>query len=194
MGIRFPLHRQEYTEHNSSPYFEVPDNLDVVIAETKSNGQPFQFNKCLKRQDNYEAWIKLLNWLGILEGADIYNVALELNILVQPILNNNRKYLLSTKPINTKFGAVTIRPIIFSPNRIEINNTDKFINWTEINNFIWQCLCPAEIREECGTRYDFKLWGLGISEIVKVYKDRQRTQTNFKNIEQIYSEVEVLRR
>ena len=129
-------------------------------------------------------------WSGVLSEEKINNTANELNRLIQPQVNSQLQTFRSTNIIETSFGNVVIRPILFSPERINVNNTDKFINWSEINDFIWLCFCPANNREKCGTRYDFTSWGHSFNEIVKAYKDRQKKQTKFQNIDELYKEIE----
>lgn len=190
LAVRFPLHKQDDTEHNSSKFLEIPSNIDIIIAEVKSKGQQLQFNNCLKQQDSLEPLQKLLKWTGILTEDKIDHIAIEFNALVQPVENSQLQTFRSTKIIETNFGYTTIRPILFSPEKLNINNADKFINWTEINDFIWLCLCPADRREKCGTRYDFTAWGQGFNEIIKAYKDRQKNQTKFKDITELYNDIE----
>lgn len=190
LAVRFPLHNQDDTEHNSSKFLETSSNIDIIIAEVKSKGQPLQFNHCLKQQDTLEPLQKLLRWTGILNDDKIDEIAIELNSLVQTKENSQLHSFRSTKTIETNFGNIVIRPILFSPEKININNADKFINWTEINDFVWLCLCPADVREKCGTRYDFTAWGQGFNEIVKAYKDRQKKQIKFETITELYKEIE----
>lgn len=191
LAVRFPLHSQDDTEHNSSKYLEVPFNIDIIIAEVKSKGQSLQFNDCLKQQETLEPLEKLLLWTGILNVEKVYEVAIELNELIQPKENSQLIVLRSTKVIETSFGKLTIRPVLFSPERATNNNADKFINWTELNDFIWLCLCPAEDRQFCGTRYDFTAWGQGLNEIVKAYKSRQKKQNKFVTIEDLYTDINI---
>ncbi|MFD1144543.1 hypothetical protein ACFQ4C_25675 [Larkinella insperata] len=194
VAVRFPLHKQDDTEHNSSNFLELSSNIDIIIAEVKSIGKPLQFNDCLKQRGSLEPLQKLLRWTGFFSDNNIDDIAIELNILVQPVENSQLKNFRSTKVLETNFGNVKIRPILFSPERNNINNTDKFINWTEINDFIWLCLCPADVRAKCGTRYDFTAWGQGFNEIVKAYKDRQRNQKKFATITELYQDIENLRK
>ena len=58
-----------------------------------------------------------------------------------------------------------------------------------MNNFIWSCLCPSVERIRCGTIYDLTAWGSGISEIVKAYKDRKKTQEKFSDISELYEKI-----
>ena len=148
IALRFPLHKQDDTEHNSSEFLELSTNIDIIIAEAKSFGQPLQFNDCIKRQNTLEPLQKLLLWTGVFKNETINDIAIEINTLVQTKENSQLKTFRSTNIIETNFGNVTIRPILFSPERLNINNTDKFINWTELNDFIWLCLCPSETREK----------------------------------------------
>ncbi|MCC7521904.1 MAG: hypothetical protein IT220_09750 [Flavobacteriaceae bacterium] len=189
LAIRFPRHKQNYTTHNSSDFLEVPNNIDIIVAEVKAKGQSLQFNDSLKQQADFEPWQKILDWTGLLEDEQVSSISKELNSLVQPIENSQRKSFLSTQVITTSFGNLTIRPIMFSPERPNCNNADKFINWTEVNDFIWSCLCPSEKREACGTRYDFTSWGHGLTEVVKAYKDRQKTQVKFQTIDELYNDI-----
>ena len=46
------------------------------------------------------------------------------------------------------------------------------------------------MRDKCGTRYDFTAWGQGLNEIVKAYKDRQKTQAKFAAISELYQDIE----
>lgn len=188
IGVRFPGHKQDYTEHGTSEFLEVPNNIDIIIAEVKAKGQRLQFNNSLRQQLTLEPWKKILHWVGLIAEERIYTAAVELNSLVQTIANSNRQKLLSTN-FPTDYGYITIRPIIFSPERISSNNADKFINWVEVNDFIWQCLCPADSRKDCGTRYDFTAWGYGLSKVVKAYKGRQKSQIKFVSIEELYADI-----
>lgn len=194
LAIRFPNHSQNDTEHNSSKFLEVPETIDLVIAEIKSNGKSVQFNKPLRQTESaIEVWTKILKWIGILDSNEIKSIVPELIDLVQTKENSQLTTLKSSNVIQTKFGLLSIRPILFSPERIDLNNADKFIGWTEINGFIWKCLCPNEQRGECGTRYDFTAWGTSLFEIVKVFKDRQKSQIKLETINELYAEIDELR-
>lgn len=189
IGIRFPYHEQEDTEHNSSEFLEVPENVDVIIAEVKSKGQPLKFNKSLYNDEAISSWIKILSWIGISKDEELkMKLAEDLKNSVNPIENSQLKHFRTISLNESNFGVVSIRPIMFSPERINSNNADKFINWKELNEFLWQCLCPPVQREMCGTRYDFTAWG-ELADIVRAYKNRQHTQTKFKEIEELYSEI-----
>lgn len=41
LAVRFPLHKQDDTEHNSSEYLELAENIDIIIAEVKSKRTAF---------------------------------------------------------------------------------------------------------------------------------------------------------
>ena len=190
IAVKFPFHSQDDTEHNSSAFLELSSNIDIIIAEVKSKGKALQFNDSLKQTETLEPLKKLLRWTGVFMEKEIDDIASELNTLVQPKENSQLEKFRSTKILETSFGKVTVRPILFSPERNSINNADKFVNWTEINDFLWLCLCPAENRDLCGTRYDFTAWGQGLNEIVKAYKNRQKTQTKFTSISELYQDIE----
>jgi hypothetical protein len=192
LAVRFPNHKQDDTKHNSSEFLEVPQNIDLIIGEVKSSGKSLQFNNCLRTTEDVNViWTKILKWVGILEEKDIEKILPDLIQLVQTKENSQLSYLKSVS-LELGIGRISIRPIIFSPERNNINNADKFITWNELNDFIWMCLCPDENREICGTRYDFTAWGTDLYQIVKVYKDRQKEQRKFITISELYSDIENL--
>lgn len=188
IAIRFPYHNQNDTEHNSSTFLEIPNSIDVIIGEVKSHGISLKFNKSL-RNENLIPLSKVIKWIGLFKEEQIPEIAQNLLLLIKPVENSN-KTSFSSLIIKTEFGQISIRPILFSPESISnISKTDKFVGWQEINNFLWGCLCPANIREQCGTRYDFSAWGSGISEIVKAYKNRQLLQNRFTTISELYNDI-----
>jgi len=192
LAIRFPNHNQDDTNHNSSEFLEVPQNIDLIIGEVKSSGKSLQFNNCLRNGESAPViWNKILKWVGILEQECIDKILPDLIQLVQTKENSQLLYLKSIS-LESKFGIISIRPIIFSLERINIHNADKYITWSELNDFIWNCLCPLENRKECGIRYDFKAWGTDLYQIVKVYKDRQKEQRKFMSISELYADIEKL--
>lgn len=192
IAVKFPYHSQNYTEHNSSPFLEVPNTIDVIVGEVKGYGQQLKFNKALRDIDLIESWHQILNWIGIFKNEVVNEISIKMNQLVQPIENSHLENLKSLEVLSD-FGKVNIRPILFSPESVNINNADKYINWIEINDFLWLCLCPDSERVECGTRYDFTAWGNELFELVKAYKDRQKSQSKFQNIQELYAEIQALR-
>lgn len=189
LAIRFPFHSQDETEHNSSPYLEVPTTIDCIIGEVKSRGIPLHFNDNLSSQNEIEGWEKLLKWFGFIPPANLERLARLMNHLVLPIEGDTRSTFL-THVEESAFGQLFIRPILFSPERITPHNEPKFVHWTEINKFIWECLCPISgSRDFCGTRYDFDLWGVGLKEIVRAYKRRQKIDQKFEDIKDLYEEL-----
>ena len=189
ISIRFPYHQQNDTEHNSSSYLNVSKNIDIIISEVKSNNQKLQFNKSLYQKNCEENWAKLLFWVGVFNSSQIEKISIELVELVKPKQNSKLQDFRIIENIDTSFGLVNIKTILFSPERISSNSSDKIVNWTEINDFIWACLCPNEKRINCGTRYDFTAWGTEFEDIVKVYKSRQEVKQKLKDIDQLYNEI-----
>ncbi|MBI3510931.1 MAG: hypothetical protein HY064_09705 [Bacteroidetes bacterium] len=184
LAVRFPLHSQDETEHNSSPYLEVPNNIDIVVSEVKSKGQQLHFNDSLLIP---ESWEKILNWIGLFEKNSIKQISEEMVKLLKP---NKKENNFKSCPIKVSFGIVTIRPIIFSVERNTSHNESKFISWEELNGFIWNCFCPVpKSRTDCGTRYGFDLWGSEFSEIVVAYKGRQKEQEKFESIKELYEQL-----
>jgi hypothetical protein len=188
IAIRFPYHIQDDTEHNSSEYLEIPATIDIVIGEVKSHGITLKFNKSL-RNDNLVSLTKTLKWIGIFKQDQIEEIAQNFLDLIKPV-ENSQNTNFRTLLIHTEFGPVSLRPILFGPESISTRlMSDKFVGWREIDDFLWSCLCPSFIREECGTRYDFNAWGNELSDIVKVYKDRQAEQNRFANIKELYTAI-----
>lgn len=190
ISIRFPNHSQNDTEHNSSEYLGVSKNIDIIISEVKSKGVKLQFNKSLYEKNCNQNWSKLLSWIGVFNSSQIDKISSEIIELIKPTQNSNLKEFRSIENIKTDFGLVNLRAILFSPEKTSQNSSDKIINWTEINNFIWLCLCPNEERINCGTKYDLTAWGSEFEYIVKIYKSRQKEQNELKSIDELYSEIE----
>ncbi len=186
IAIRFKYHRQDNAGHNSSPYIEIPQtNIDIIVGEVKSKGQKLRFNDSLINKDNI---LCMFQWIGIVPDNKINDAVDEFFKLVNSP-NSNLKTLKSIRPIKSDFGSVAIRPMLFSPERINHHNEDKFVHWTEIDDFLWTCLCPPKDRIDCVVRYDFESWGTGLRNIVKAYKTRQKTQIKFKDIQELYQEI-----
>lgn len=190
ISIRFPHHNQNDTEHNSSEYLSVSKNIDIIISEVKSKGMKLQFNKPLHEKDCIQNWHKLLSWIGVFNSSQIDTISNEIIDLIKPRENSKLKDFRTIENIKTDFGLVNLRAILFSPEKTSNNSSDKIINWTEINDFIWLCLCPNEQRQNCGTTYDVTAWNIEFEKIVKVYKSRQKEQNKFKNIDELYTEIE----
>ncbi len=190
ISIRFPNHNQSDTEHNSSEYLGFSKNIDIIISEVKSKGVKLQFNKSLYEKNCIQNWYKLLSWIGVFKSSQIETISDEIIRLIKPVQNSKLKDFRVIEDIKTDFGLVNLRAILFSPEKISNNSSDKIINWTEINDFIWLCLCPNEKRINCGTNYDLTAWGTEFEYIVEVYKSRKDEQNKLKNIEELYAEIE----
>lgn len=186
IAVRFPKHLQKDRKVNCSKYLEIPNNIDILICEVKSKKQELQFNKPLINPDNLEVWEKMLNWIGLFSKKQIVNLKKDLNSLVQTeenVKNKNFKFV----TITTDFGKISIRPIVFSPERnVPQKNQIKYIHGNEIIDFIWKCLCPKEKRNSCSTMYDLTSWGTELYPIVKIFKDANKTNQKIKNIKDIY--------
>ena len=190
ISVRFPLHHQNDTEHNSSNFLNVSKNIDIIISEVKSKGVKLQFNKSLYEKNCNQNWYKLLSWIGVFNSSQIEMISSEMIRLIKPVQNSKLKDFRVIENIQTDFGLVNLRAILFSPEKISNNSSDKIINWTEINDFIWFCLCPNEERINCGTEYDLTAWGSEFEYIIEVYKSRKKEQNKLKNIEELYAEIE----
>ena len=192
ISIRFPHHNQNDTEHNSSEYLGISKNIDIIISEVKSKNIKLQFNKSLYEKNCSQNWNKLLSWIGVFSSSQIDKISTEIIEIIKPTQNSNLKNFRSIENIKTDFGLVNLRAILFSPEKTSTNSSDKIINWTEINDFIWLCLCPNKERINCGTRYDFNAWGIEFKDIIKAYKSRQKNQNKFKDINELYHDISII--
>lgn len=109
VAVRFPYHQQPETEHKTSAYLEVPDNIDVIVAEVKSNGQQPQFNASLRQKNNVK---KLLSWVGLFEQESVSYISDEFIEQILPKENSGRGSFIKI-PVNTTFGEIKVRPIVF---------------------------------------------------------------------------------
>lgn len=188
LAVRFPFHNQDDTNHNSSEFLEVPSNIDIIIGEVKG-GRLLQFNSGLRNKKSLE---KLLKWTGAIEEGIIGNIIPD---LLEKLEYQGDKEQMTFNPITikiseTQLGTITIRPLLFHFKKTNGGRGIKFVDWDEINNFIWKCLCPDEIRKSCGVRYDFNAWGSEFTQIVRAYKDRYKNnQPKFENFNEFYKEL-----
>ena len=85
-----------------------------------------------------------------------------------------------------KYGKIAIRPILFAIEETDRLKEKLWINGDDIRKFIWECFCPIEKRSDCSTRYDFNLWGSEYMDIVKFFKDRDKTGQGLPELNELY--------
>ena len=160
LAVRFPGHDQSEREIGSCPALQIPaDTIDIILAEVKNSEK--KFNDSIKsggrRVD--ENWSQILRWTGLFESHEIEPLIEALKGIVDKDgATNNEKFEMALH--NNKTVNVSIRPIIFSIESPHSKGENKkFINGTEMIQYIWQCLCPPSPRIDCSTRYPFASWG-----------------------------------
>ncbi|MBC7388091.1 MAG: hypothetical protein H7329_02665 [Opitutaceae bacterium] len=173
VGIRFPLHSQSERGEIYSDHLDIQkDAIDIIIAEVKN--ATMKFNDAIKSVNNRSDIniTQLLRWCGLFEENELINLTVQfLNITDNDALAVNESF--AKIEHNNRFGAITIRPIIFSIETAHAEGENiMFINGINIIEYLWECLCPDEKRVDCSTRYPFKNWGFEYADIVGYIKER----------------------
>jgi hypothetical protein len=74
LAVRFPWHVQPDRQVGPSPELECTETeIDIIIGEVKSIGQPLQFNASVR--DSPEAVCRILQWTGAFEQQEIAGLA-----------------------------------------------------------------------------------------------------------------------
>ena len=180
IGVRFPFHKQQERNVNSSPYLKIPENtIDIVICEVKGSSAGIQFNDPLK--SNEQALELIFKWIGAITPKNYLDIKHKLKNLFS---SNNIDHD-NFPEVITQLGSsnVSIRAILFAPDRQAVRpNQRYFVHGREIMAYIHQCVHGPD-REYCSTHYDFDLWGPYYKDIIRWFKTRQDCKT--------FSELEV---
>lgn len=190
IGLRFPGHRQTEREIECDSLIDIPtDSIDIVIAEVKNNDLKFNDSIIDKKKRAIENWTQILNWIGLFREKDIDSLVLSLIDLTS---KNGQIENCSFDKITyeSDFGLITIRPMLFVFEQQKSENDEKaWVNGEEILKYVWKCFCPEIKRDNCSTRYPFKLWGTEFSDIVEYIKDRHKRKLEIGTLSDMYSEL-----
>jgi len=188
VGIRFPLHSQSERGEIFSTHLHIQkEAIDIVIAEVKNSSM--KFNDAIKSVDarSNVNIAQLLRWCGLFEEDEIDNLTNQfLSITDNDATAVDNSF--AKVDHSNRFGAITIRPMIFSIETIHTEGESiKFINGIDIITYLWECLCPDEKRLECSTRYPFKNWGFEYADIVTYIKERHLKGESIPTTSDLYN-------
>lgn len=167
LAIRHPYNSEPEREIAPSTFLPLEENkTNILICEVKANGQQLRFNESLRSHP--ETIYSILRWVGIFKESEIAELPNEIARSMIPDDANAKNISFLNGPNNT-----AIIPLLSSPERNnKRDNQPFFLHGNEIFSYIWQCLCPAQLRESCATQYDFTAWGREFFPIVNYFKSR----------------------
>lgn len=166
LGIRMPYNAEPERMIATDPVLGIAGNVtDLVICEAKSRGQQLRFNDALST--NADACASVLRWAGVFSEEEL------------PAVVSGIQAILSKSPLPSDCPPTIVGPrgirvhcLLFSlernPRRV---NQPWFVSGSEAFAYIFDCLCPAELRSSCATQYDFTQWR-EFSPIVSYFKSR----------------------
>lgn len=177
IGVRFKNHHQHDRLIGCSSYLEIPEDcdIDLLIGEVKGQNASLRFNKSVR--ENNDRRHKLLSWIGLFAVNDLKYLNEELSKAIQPReVNSSEKFERILH--KSKMGLISIRPIIFAPDRpLPRNNQLKYINGQVMMDYCWECFRPAVRRVSCETNYaPMSNWGEQFMELVKYFKDQNKKE------------------
>lgn len=191
LGIRMPFHFQEDRQVNVIDDLECfPDRIEILIADVKNtkNLSQVKFNKGLRNEE--ESIKKLVGWLGcyeILSDEILKKFSLHLNLHANNQLNDFSQF-----NDDLKVGLFNFKFTFFCPS-LDIWNGKgfKYINGTQMIDFIWECLNEKEIIETCSRRYNFEGWN-EFTDYIKFFKE-SKTKVVLSDFEKKFAHTKPLR-
>ncbi len=176
VGIRMPFHLQEDRQVNVDDNLECSnDRIEIIIADVKntSNIKKVKFNEGLR--NSLKSIEKLIHWLGCYEDvtSDIIK-KFEKYLNLHRVSNwNGFAQFTEDLPI----GKFNLKFTFFCPSLPEWEGEGfKYINGTEMLNFIWECLNDKKIIENCSRTYNYEGW----NELEKYVRFFKNTENQFK--------------
>jgi hypothetical protein len=165
LGVRFPRHTQPEREVGSAVELECSEEeVDIVIGEVKSRGEPLQFNTALR--ESVETLASVLRWVGAFTDTEVHELAEKARCALQP-----DEIAKPQAPVVEGPRGMRIRGLLFSPEyNTRRGNQPWFLHGPPILNYLWRCLHPEKRRMLSATKYDFGLWGSDLEPLVRYIK------------------------
>jgi len=187
LGIRMPFHKQTDRKVSTSAFLECrKDRIEIIIADVKNKTNPknIKFNDGLRKKDS--SIKKLIEWIGCYEKID--NKCLEKFKLYLNSHKSDNLISFAQFKEDFTFGSVNFKFTFFCPQLNKWNKRGyKYIDYSEMSNFIWKCLNNNEPIDTCSRVYSFKGWDVFENYVTffKGYKEspsRSEFENHFKNI------------
>lgn len=168
LAVRFPKHRQEDRQVDCCHVLYPSDTaIELIIAEVKTAA--IQFNRSIKSGPSANrTWNHLLSRTGMFDQD-------QTETMIPRLLDftDRDTSCLGGIPCDSAFGSVLVKPVIFSIESAPCTQEPKrYISGNEIIEYLWLCLCPAELRDSCSTSYPLGNWGPLYQPVVKILKER----------------------
>mgnify|MGYP003673604525 CR=1 FL=1 len=191
IGVRMPFHLQEDRQVEVVDNLECsPDRIEILIADVKNtkNLDLVKFNKGLRnREDSIK---KLIGWLGcydIIEDELVKKFSAHLNLHADNQINGFSQF-----QDNLKVGFFNFKFTFFCPSLDLWNGKGfKYINGTQMIDFIWECLNEERIIETCSRRYNFEGWN-EFENYIKFFKE-SKVKVSLNDFEKEFAHIKPLR-
>lgn len=158
LGVRMPFHLQEDRQVGVADDLESsPDRIEILIADVKNTKKldAVKFNKGLRKKE--DSIKKLIGWLGCYDNISdeiVKKFTNHLNLHSDKKLNGYSQF-----QDDLKVGLFNFKFTFFCPSLDNWNGKGfKYINGTQMIDFIWECLNEEQLIETCSRRYNFEGW------------------------------------
>lgn len=185
VGIRMPYHLQEDRKVNFQDDLESSkDRIEILIADVKNinNLNSLKFNKGIRRDT--ESIKKLIAWLGCFDKIDepiIQKFSNNLNLHRIKNLNDFSQF-----QENLNVGLYNFKFTFFCPSLPLWNGKGfKYINGTQMIDFVWECLNDKNIIDTCSRRYNFECWN-EFQNYIRFFKEA-KTKIDINDFENEFS-------
>lgn len=164
LAVRHPGHEQPDRGVACSKFLRPSSEVtDLLICEVKSSPDALAFNPRLRA--DAEVLRRVLLWAGVFHSEQLDALVTRL----QPLLQGNVEPNLAEQGVSE--GGVRVRALLCCPPSVSDVPGVWALHGGEILDFVMGCFTPAEPRDGCSTRYNFKLWGSGLAPLVAYFKN-----------------------
>jgi hypothetical protein len=178
LGIRMPHNAEPERGIGTDALLQLSNKYtELVICEVKSRGEQLRFNKALA--EDTKACASVLRWAGLFSERELPEIITGLQASLQraPLRFDEPPTFLG--PRNTR-----VRCLLFSLEKQDRRPSQPwFISGPDAFSYIFDCLCPSQLRPACSTQYDFNQWR-EFTAIVKYFKSRLHKDAG--DIQQLY--------
>jgi len=174
LAIRLPYSQEKETGVAPSQYLGIDAGaIEIIIGEVKSGKRPIRFNNSIRDRENMKRVLLRIGFSN--DEAYVSEIARILVEEMKPKRINNPDSCI--EKVVTNLCPIRIRPIIFhlgypSP----LDNQPWFVGHQEIMDDIWRRLRLKLQPNTCQRAYNYELWGPVFIDIVKYFKDKDRTE------------------
>ncbi len=179
LGVRLPYNAEPEREIGPHELLGLSNKItELVVCEVKIRGEQLRFNKALA--EDARACSSVLRWAGLFSENELPDVVTNLQALLQKAPLPSDKPLTMIGPRDTR-----VRCLMFSlESETRRKNQPWFVSGPDAFGYIFDCLCPPQLRSSCSTAYDVTQWR-EFTQIVGYFKSRMHQDAG--DIEELYA-------